>query len=218
MNVEPASHGGSAIALVFDLTIRGQRTLVFPSLPQSISCSVCNCCEQSIGILPGVQASMLYNDWNISLDHAGIIGSSGNWFGIAEIVKTQMLCPVCRHGDVVRPHRVFVREIDGYLHMGILVRNVEQASRLVAGHFRVGSLTRGGNVAFGNCPALFTDSIFQLTPPYSLHPLFHGIKLSITSLIRSPKPAVNDHGLGCRRTCRRPRFSSTSKCVLAPFR
>lgn len=83
---------------------------------------------------------MLNNNRNVRLDDTRIIDSVGDRFGIGQIIKPKMLCTIRRHGHAIRTYRSFIREVDRYLHMGILIGYVEEASRLVADHLRFGSV------------------------------------------------------------------------------
>jgi hypothetical protein len=51
-------------------------------LIQSLRSCVCDGRKQCVGILPGVESSVLYDNWDIGLDDACIVGPPRNWLRI----------------------------------------------------------------------------------------------------------------------------------------
>lgn len=60
-------------------------------LIQSFRSCVCDGRKQCVGILPGVESSVLYDDLDIGLDDACIVGPSRNWLRILQVVKSHVV-------------------------------------------------------------------------------------------------------------------------------
>src|SRR5690625_5442849 len=95
---------------------------------------------------------MLYDDRNIRLDQARVVGAVRDRFGVLELVEADMSSPACGYRQVVGSDGLAIGEEDRDLDVRLFRGSVQDADCLVALELGFGPMAPAGDVALCDRP------------------------------------------------------------------
>src|SRR5690625_3004187 len=102
---------------------------------------------------------MLYDDRNIRLDQARVVGAVRDRFGVLEQVEAGMSSPACGDCQVVASEGLAIDEEDRDLDVRLFRGNGQGADSLVAHELGFGRMAPAGDVALCDRPAPASDRL-----------------------------------------------------------
>src|SRR6478609_5092448 len=109
--------------------------------------------EKSRFCLTRIQPCMLDDDRYVRFNQARIIRTSRDWFGIGEIIKTNMSRPPRRQHDTIGSSGFAIGKKNRNDHLCVLIGHIQKTRSLMACKFRFMPMAVRWNIPFGDGPA-----------------------------------------------------------------
>jgi len=118
-----------------------------------------DCAEERVLSLTGIESGMLNDNRNVGLNHAGVGRVTRDFLWRLKIIEPQMPGALSANLEPIRSNRIFAFEKNHDLDSRDLVGSIQNATSLVTGHFRRGTVAFGWNISFSDCPNSFPNAL-----------------------------------------------------------